>query len=440
MESASINKSLFVLAQCVEAISKKQSRIPYRESKMTRILSLGQNNGLTVMILNLAPLRSYHLDTLSSLNFANRTKRIEVNEVENEPIFAGTMVTKNTLALGGSSLNRQPLRQLAPNAQVAPQTQRPDKPVKAFSVYTDKRRSGERALHTSGTLGLSAGQKRPLDASLSTTAARPLKAMRPSVHSRSVEPGLSKAEIEALIERRIDAKIAEKALSEQMRPAEALNADLQARLTSLEQRVAEKQDSEGLQYLLMAKQHHARGEDASALKMYQLAQPFFPRNEKLAGKIAALQERIQRKTTMPGAISEGGADATQGPTKMRDDSRDDDYRDEGENGADDSFVYKPKRKPQTKAKVAVFRDLSAAEGPPSPRTQQLLDIINTRDLTQIKLLKGVGIKKAELIVSSLCEIDGDEGVRSVTDLEQLGALKGVGWKTVENMRMGLSVF
>lgn len=64
VESASINKSLFVLAQCVEAISKNQSRIPYRESKMTRILSLGQNNGVTVMILNLAPVKSYHLDTL----------------------------------------------------------------------------------------------------------------------------------------------------------------------------------------------------------------------------------------------------------------------------------------------------------------------------------------------------------------------------------------
>lgn len=63
-ESASINKSLFVLAQCVEAMTKKQNRIPYRESKMTRILSLGQNNGLTVMILNLAPTKAFHMDTL----------------------------------------------------------------------------------------------------------------------------------------------------------------------------------------------------------------------------------------------------------------------------------------------------------------------------------------------------------------------------------------
>lgn len=41
VESASINKSLFTLAKCVEAISRQDVRIPYRESKMTRILNIG---------------------------------------------------------------------------------------------------------------------------------------------------------------------------------------------------------------------------------------------------------------------------------------------------------------------------------------------------------------------------------------------------------------
>lgn len=110
VESASINKSLFVLAQCVEAISKKQARIPYRESKMTRILSLGQNNGLTVMILNLPPTKAFHLDTLSSLNFANRTKKIEVREIENEPIFKGPPRPPSQSTNNGMA--RQPLRPL----------------------------------------------------------------------------------------------------------------------------------------------------------------------------------------------------------------------------------------------------------------------------------------------------------------------------------------
>ena len=68
----------------------------------------------------------------------------------------------------------------------------------------------------------------------------------------------------------------------------------------------------------------------------------------------------------------------------------------------------------------------------TPRTKQLLDIINTKDVSKIKLLKGVGAKKAEAIVNCLCDLDD-----SVTSLGQLGKLKGVGVKTVENMRTGL---
>ena len=44
IESASINKSLFTLAKCVEAISRQEVRIPYRESKMTRILNIGTHS------------------------------------------------------------------------------------------------------------------------------------------------------------------------------------------------------------------------------------------------------------------------------------------------------------------------------------------------------------------------------------------------------------
>lgn len=44
------------------------------------MLILGQIKGLTVMRLSLTPMRSY---TLSSLNFANRTKKIEdIQEVQ----------------------------------------------------------------------------------------------------------------------------------------------------------------------------------------------------------------------------------------------------------------------------------------------------------------------------------------------------------------------
>jgi DNA uptake protein ComE-like DNA-binding protein len=208
------------------------------------------------------------------------------------------------------------------------------------------------------------------------------------------------------------------------------------------------------QFLLMAKQHHARGEDTSALRMYQLAQPFFPNNEKLANKIASLQEKARRKREDSGHTNtsftqQAEPHITHFPSKkskaIYDDRNDDDFRappEEDLEEADGSFVFKPaKRKAAPKMKLAVFRDenVPSMDGPPTPRTQHLLSIINSRDVSQIRALKGVGAKKAEAIVSSLCEMDeGDEGA-FISDLQQLGGLKGVGSKTVENMRIGLCV-
>ncbi len=62
------------------------------------------------MILNLAPLRSYHLDTLSSLNVSSRAKRIEVREIENEIVYKQP---PRSTTNSGSNITRQPLRPLA---------------------------------------------------------------------------------------------------------------------------------------------------------------------------------------------------------------------------------------------------------------------------------------------------------------------------------------
>jgi hypothetical protein len=150
VESASINRSLFVLAQCVEAISKKQARIPYRESRMTRILSLGQNNGLTIMILNLAPVRSYHLGLSSSLNFANRTKKIEFKKSRMIPFSRDRHARYQRLL---DLRYRDSLRPLATlhNATVNtmnPPTKPEDKPAKAFSVYSDRAKVRQTATST----------------------------------------------------------------------------------------------------------------------------------------------------------------------------------------------------------------------------------------------------------------------------------------------------
>nr|VWP00188.1 Glucose transporter rco-3 [Ganoderma boninense] len=67
-ESSAINKSLSVLGQVVHALNQGASRIPYRNSKLTRILqdALG-GSSVGLLICNLAPGTKFRQDTLNTL-------------------------------------------------------------------------------------------------------------------------------------------------------------------------------------------------------------------------------------------------------------------------------------------------------------------------------------------------------------------------------------
>ncbi|KAI0792586.1 P-loop containing nucleoside triphosphate hydrolase protein [Abortiporus biennis] len=84
-ESSAINKSLSVLGQVVHALNQGASRIPYRNSKLTRLLqdALG-GSSIGLLICNIAPAAKFRQDTLNTLNFAVRTKNIENKLVVNE--------------------------------------------------------------------------------------------------------------------------------------------------------------------------------------------------------------------------------------------------------------------------------------------------------------------------------------------------------------------
>jgi len=508
VESAAINKSLFVLAQCVEAISKSQSRIPYRESKMTRILALGQNRSHTVMILNLAPVKSYHLDTISSLNFANRTKKIEVNEIENQPFYrevpGKSKPESSASAQAGPALNRQPLRPkiLSHNSHLKEVGTNVPKPSKQFSVYSDKPKAATLA-NTSQARSMRPpmrSPKRPSNDNIATLA-RPAKQIRTAV-SKPETAGLSQAAIESLIERKVTEALAERVDSTSVSNGDPISEEVQKRLDALEKRVSgqETERAEGLQYLLMAKQHQVRGEDISALKMYQLALPFFPGNEKLARKILALQDRIDRKKAerhdsgvamgsprrsvqqAPPPVfaldeaKQTSKAATRPKSKHLPVEDDDESYHEAQTAPlsdDEEFDDAPPR-PRTKirrpvaarsqtAPLSMHSTTSAKHSPNSPsdsedelahaltqqidpnqtpRTKSLLRIINTRDVSQIKLLKGVGAKRAEALVNCLCDLDlgmeedGEQHHR-VQSLVELRRLRGMGGKMVESMRNGL---
>jgi hypothetical protein len=90
-ESTNINKSLSTLGNVISALadissgSKRKIVVPYRESILTKLLqnALG-GNSKTVMIAALSPADVNFDETLSTLRFADRVKRIKNTVVVNE--------------------------------------------------------------------------------------------------------------------------------------------------------------------------------------------------------------------------------------------------------------------------------------------------------------------------------------------------------------------
>ncbi|CAG9461187.1 unnamed protein product [Pedinophyceae sp. YPF-701] len=79
VEGANINRSLLALSSCISALADGKSHIPYRNSKLTKLLkdSLG-GTCKTVMIANVSPSSSSIGETFNTLHWANRAKRITV--------------------------------------------------------------------------------------------------------------------------------------------------------------------------------------------------------------------------------------------------------------------------------------------------------------------------------------------------------------------------
>ncbi|KAH6600927.1 hypothetical protein BASA50_001932 [Batrachochytrium salamandrivorans] len=87
LEGANINRSLLALGNCINALcSDRPNHIPYRDSKLTRLLKFSlSGNCKVVMIANISPASIHYEETQNTLKYANRAKNIK------------TKVTQNTL-------------------------------------------------------------------------------------------------------------------------------------------------------------------------------------------------------------------------------------------------------------------------------------------------------------------------------------------------------
>ncbi|NXT59096.1 KIF12 protein, partial [Pluvianellus socialis] len=80
VEANNINRSLLALGHCISLLAKpqgKRTHIPYRDSKLTRLLarSLG-GSGITLMVACVSPSSRCLSETLSTLHYASRARRV----------------------------------------------------------------------------------------------------------------------------------------------------------------------------------------------------------------------------------------------------------------------------------------------------------------------------------------------------------------------------
>jgi kinesin family protein C1 len=80
-ETVAINKSLSSLVDVFSAISHKAAHIPFRNSKLTYLLSQAlSGDGKTLMMVNLSPTEESYFESLCSLRFASNVNQCELGK------------------------------------------------------------------------------------------------------------------------------------------------------------------------------------------------------------------------------------------------------------------------------------------------------------------------------------------------------------------------
>ncbi|KAG6578956.1 Kinesin-like protein KIN-7E, chloroplastic, partial [Cucurbita argyrosperma subsp. sororia] len=111
-EGSYINKSLLTLGTVISKLTdEKATHIPYRDSKLTRLLQSSlSGHGRISLICNVTPASSNSEETHNTLKFAHRSKRVEIKASQNKIIDEKSLIKKYQREISSLKLELQQLR------------------------------------------------------------------------------------------------------------------------------------------------------------------------------------------------------------------------------------------------------------------------------------------------------------------------------------------
>ncbi|KAL1689840.1 kinesin with motor region at N-terminus [Schizophyllum commune] len=378
IESSAINKSLSTLGKVIDALNRGESRIPYRDSKLTRVLqdALG-GSSMGLLICNIAPGAKFRKDTLNTLNFAAKARDIEnkvtINERETKPLpkphfaaltlqpTAAKPATTVVQAInGGATINNGSHDSRAPIHHGRP-SMLPKVPRASMLTLESNRHPVIKTEDTSGEKRLAGRVQRPSNTALPPNLNTQIQQMIQAEVAKLVAP--KEAENREL-ERRVreleeERRQAREYSMEHSRTRESMvkseqpdvlppdiaamlassdyaNQDLIARLDNLEAELRSKNNSlydelTPMQrkttcraYLYMARQYESMDDLDNALALYRKAQTYAPDNDKLRDRILDTEYKLKNKSRV--------VEADRSPKKKR--RRRSEEEDEGDEGSD----------------------------------------------------------------------------------------------------------
>ena len=85
-EAISTNSSLSALGDVISGLGKASKHVPYRNSKLTHLLSDSlSGDSKCLMFLNISPSSANHSETSNALLFGQRCRKVELGQAKKNP-------------------------------------------------------------------------------------------------------------------------------------------------------------------------------------------------------------------------------------------------------------------------------------------------------------------------------------------------------------------